>query len=176
MCLKWSDLSVAHVFATVLNSFCGFLRVILQFLFLFLVTKKNGVAINSLQYTLSVTAYNVLIIVFTGQKHEQWIRARVFTVADLKEEPEGAQAPLILDEKEEMKEGRKTGRASQTKPQRVCKWCEKINGSFNNYFCSVFNLKSLSFQSLGKAKSNASLKRSFSNFLFALRACTVRSK
>lgn len=99
------------------NSFCGFLRVILQFLFLFLVTKKNGLAINSLHYTSSITAYNVLSIVVTGQKHEQRIGARVFTVADLKEEPEGAQAHLILGEKEELTEGRKTGRAIKTKPQ-----------------------------------------------------------
>ena len=50
------------------------------------------------------------------------------------------------------------------------KWCEKINDSFNNYFCSVFNLKLLSFPALVKAKSNASLQNE------AIFQCPVCSK
>ena len=46
-------------------------------------------------------------------------------------------------------------------------------------FCSVFNLQSLSFSALVKGTSNPLLNNeaiNFCNFLFALRACAVRSK
>ena len=48
-----------------------------------------------------------------------------------------------------------------------CKVCKQTTSSIID-FCSVFNLQFLSSPALVKAK--------FSNFLFSLRACAVRSK